>query len=59
MKKFLKENWFKLTLILLAMSAFAWYEVRPAYTKNKCSWVERHENAYPGRPATSAEEIKR
>jgi predicted negative regulator of RcsB-dependent stress response len=37
MKTWLKENWFKLAIILLLLFCFYWYEWRPTQVKQRCS----------------------
>jgi hypothetical protein len=32
----IKENWFKLTLVLLVIGAFYWFELRPASIRTEC-----------------------
>jgi len=36
MKTWLKENWFKLALIFLALGAFYWYEWQPTQIRKNC-----------------------
>ena len=36
MAKFLKENWFKLALLVLSVAGFFWFFVRPSNIKEKC-----------------------
>ena len=40
MKKFIKENWFKLTIIfiivIITSGLFYWYEYRPSEIKKEC-----------------------
>ena len=45
---FLKNNWFKVSLVVLILSAFGWYQIRPAIIKNKCSWIRVEENNLVG-----------
>ena len=48
---------FILGLALLA-GWFYWFAYRPARIKHDCSWVKRHKNAIPARPAMTVEELK-
>lgn len=47
MKKFIKENWFKLTIIFIVISVttglFYWFEWRPTKIKKSCIWMQRNE----------------
>jgi len=36
MKKFVKENWFKIVILLILASLFFWYEWRPVQIKKEC-----------------------
>lgn len=36
MKKFIKENWFKVAVLLVMVSLFYWYEWRPSEIKKNC-----------------------
>ena len=36
MKNFIKQNWFKLILILFLILAFCWYEVRSSIIRSNC-----------------------
>ncbi|MDD5098527.1 MAG: hypothetical protein PHD31_02315 [Candidatus Pacebacteria bacterium] len=41
MKKFIKENWFKLSLLIIVVlaigSSFYWFQLRPTKIKQECS----------------------
>ncbi|MFA6096839.1 MAG: hypothetical protein WC788_04390 [Candidatus Paceibacterota bacterium] len=37
MNNFIKENWFKLVILLTVLGLFYWYEYRPTKIKEKCS----------------------
>jgi len=56
-KSFLKENWFRISIlsliILLIGGSFYWYGIRPAKIKSNCAWVEEHLDAIPAQPASS------
>jgi len=45
MRKILKENWFKLIIIVFIVVIFGglfyWYELRPVQIKKDCSWVKQ------------------
>jgi len=46
MKNFLKENWFKLVMIIFTIFAFYWYELRPNRIQHDCAdWVVK--NGFP------------
>lgn len=53
----LKENWFRASILIVVIGLLGWIEIRPAIIKNKCSWVKKHDGAFPGRPAKTQEEI--
>ena len=36
MKKFIKENWFKIIILLVIVGLFYWYEWRPSQIKKEC-----------------------
>ena len=36
MKKFIKENWFKIAVLLVMVSLFYWFEHRPSEIKKNC-----------------------
>lgn len=56
MKKFIKENWFKLsiiiTVLIIVTGLFFWYEYRPYKAKKDCAWVKNHSDAMVYKPAT-------
>lgn len=37
MKKFIKENWFKIIILLVLVGLFYWYEWRPSEIKKDCN----------------------
>lgn len=51
MKNFLKDNWFKLSILLFVILIsgvwFYWFQLRPAKIKHDCSWVSAHSDAVP------------
>ena len=46
MKNFIKDNWFKLSILLIVILIisgwFYWFQLRPAKIKHDCSWVPAH-----------------
>ena len=54
MKKFIKENWFKVAILLVIVSLFYWYEWRPNEIRKNCANETKksvilsklHENLY-------------
>lgn len=50
MKNFIKENWFKVGILLLAVGAFYWYEYRPTQIKEMCSSEARFDSRAIGEP---------
>lgn len=37
MKNFIKENWFRIIIFLIIISAFIWFEWRPSQIKQHCT----------------------
>jgi len=62
MKHFIKENWFKLSVIviILALSggAFYWFQLRPSEIKKECSWTKKINSATPAQSAITEEDVK-
>lgn len=46
----MKVNWFKLAILVIVVSsmvsAFYWYELRPAKIRHDCSWKERSDGSW-------------
>lgn len=51
MKNFLKENWSRTHILILAAliigGSFYWFQWRPMEIKKGCSWIEKHTEAIP------------
>ena len=49
MQNFIKQNWFKLSLIIIFILilgfGFYWFQLRPVQIKHDCSWVKKHSDA--------------
>jgi len=62
MNSFIKENWFKVFIILIilvmAMGYFYWKEYRPSQIKKECSWTKVVEAAQPEITAEEAQQRK-
>lgn len=47
MNKFIKENWFKISIIFIIISVvaggFYWFEYRPSKIKKNCVWMQRND----------------
>lgn len=52
MKIWLKENWFKILMIITITAAFYWFAFRPSQIRRECSWLSKHSDAVPARPAS-------
>ena len=48
-----------ITTLVLSIGSllFYWYQVRPSQIKHECSWVKMHDEAKPGRPAMTKEQL--
>lgn len=42
MKNFLQKNRLKVCIVILAVFAFGWFELRPTAIRANCSWVKRY-----------------
>ncbi|MCK4797620.1 MAG: hypothetical protein KAT05_09575 [Spirochaetes bacterium] len=53
MKKIIKENWFKIVVLLILVGLFYWYEYRPSEIKKQCNKesVEKAKNIEDGNQA--------
>lgn len=47
-----------IAFILLITCIFYWFEYRPTKIRQDCSWVSRHENAVPERPAKTEQQLR-
>lgn len=43
--------------ILVISGLFYWFQFRPSKIKHDCSWIAKHEDAVPERPAMTKEEL--
>ena len=58
MKKYIKENWFKIAIVIIIAGLFYWYEWRPSEIKKEChsyatnksslsmNYISAYDNAY-------------
>jgi hypothetical protein len=46
MKKFIKENWFKLAILLVIAGLFYWHEWRPSEIKKDCFFISKEGASY-------------
>jgi hypothetical protein len=46
-------------IVIILLTGFYWFQVRPSQIKHDCSWVKMHDNAVPARPAMTKEELIR
>lgn len=62
MKKFIKENWFKLSIIIIIIiifgGGFYWFQLRPTKIKQDCAWIKRIAPATIEEPAITKDDIK-
>lgn len=46
-----------LLLITVGFGPFYWFEIRPAKIRSECSWIKRHSDAVPEKPAMTEQEL--
>lgn len=52
------QNMIAILLFLAVLAGtFYWFEYRPTQIRQGCSWVKRHEDAVPERPALTEEQL--
>ncbi len=47
-----------LCFLLIGSFLFYWYQIRPAQIKHECSWIKKHSDAIPARPAMTETELR-